>query len=215
LSARTLQGEGPVEGDVVVHSVPIRHLQAHGSSLRDAQGRGIGAVFVLNDVTRIRRLESMRTDFVANVSHELKTPITSIKGFVETLLENRDENPGRAAEPLSRDHRAAGGRLSAIIDDLLSLSRIEQDAGRNEIALAPGRIAPVIEAAALLCEASGGGEGHPDRPNVRRGARRPDQFRSSRTGARQSHGQCDQVQSGRRGHRSSCGEAGWPRLRSS
>ena len=62
-------------------------LQARGTSLRDARGRPIGAVIVLNDVTHLRRLENIRRDFVANVSHELKTPITSIKGFVETLLD--------------------------------------------------------------------------------------------------------------------------------
>ena len=67
----------------------------------------IGALLVMNDVTRLRRLENMRRDFVANVSHELKTPITSIKGFVETLIENP---PADEAEirPFPGDHQPAG-----------------------------------------------------------------------------------------------------------
>ena len=58
-------------------------------------GGGVGAVVVLNDVTRLKRLEAVRRDFVANVSHELKTPVTSIKGFAETLRGRRPRRPGR------------------------------------------------------------------------------------------------------------------------
>jgi signal transduction histidine kinase len=74
--------------------------------------------------TQLDRLESLRREFVANVSHELKTPVTTIKGFIETLLEGAKENPAdlqRFLEIISRQ----SDRLAAIIDDLLTLSRLE------------------------------------------------------------------------------------------
>ncbi|HLG28582.1 MAG TPA: ATP-binding protein [Candidatus Brocadiales bacterium] len=83
-----------------------------------------GAVLVFNDITDIRRLENMRIDFVANVSHELKTPITSIKGFVETLKERALNEPENARKFLDiiENHT---NRLNNLINDLLNLSRIE------------------------------------------------------------------------------------------
>ncbi len=83
-----------------------------------------GAVLVFNDITDIRRLENMRIDFVANVSHELKTPITSIKGFVETLKERALTEPENARKFLDiiENHT---NRLNNLINDLLNLSRIE------------------------------------------------------------------------------------------
>ncbi len=151
LVARTLQSDTSVEGELVIRGENLRYLQAHGSPLRDAQGRGMGAVIVLNDITRIRRLETLRSDFVANVSHELKTPITSIKGFVETLLENRSEDPeeGRRFLQIIAKH---ADRLTSIIDDLLSLSRIEQEAERADIPLELAEIEPIVQSAIQLCE---------------------------------------------------------------
>ncbi len=89
---------------------PIACCKPHGTALHDAQQRGIGAVIVLNDVTRFRQLENMRRDFVANVSHELKTPITSIKGFIETLLDGAMENPQDAERFLG--HHCQAGRAA-------------------------------------------------------------------------------------------------------
>jgi len=100
-------------------------LKLNASPLRDSRGASIGAVMVLHDVTDIRRLENIRRDFVANVSHELKTPITTIKGFVETLrdgaIDDR-EHAHRFLDIIANN----GDRLHAIIEDLLSLSRLEQ-----------------------------------------------------------------------------------------
>ncbi len=86
-----------------------------------------GVLVVMDDLTRLRRLESIRQDFVSNVSHELKTPITSIKGYVETLLEGALEDKENAEEFLKIVARQAA-RLEAIVEDLLSLSRIEGEA---------------------------------------------------------------------------------------
>ena len=99
----------------------------------DADKDQIGTLVVINDVTQLRRLENMRKDFVANVSHEIKTPLTAIKGFVETLHQGSVEKPEEAERFLGIIQKHVD-RLSSIIDDLLSLSRIEQEDERQAIA---------------------------------------------------------------------------------
>jgi two-component system phosphate regulon sensor histidine kinase PhoR len=150
-AAQALSASEPVEGEMIVAGDQELYLQAHGTSLRDAQGRKIGAVVVLNDVTRLRGLERMRREFVANVSHELRTPITSIKGFVETLLDGALENQTDAKRFLSVLGRQAD-RLNAIIEDLLLLSSIEQSTERAEVELQEAGIADVLRSASELCE---------------------------------------------------------------
>lgn len=109
-----------------------RFLQLYGSSLSDSKGGSNGAVLVLHDVTRTRQLEEVRRDFVANVSHELKTPVTSIKGFVETLLEGTVDDPQQARKFLKIIAKHSD-RLNAIIEDLLSLSRLEEDSEKRKL----------------------------------------------------------------------------------
>ncbi len=127
-----LSSEEPIERDIVVVGDPDIFLQVHGAKIGDAQGNSIGALVVLNDVTRLKTLEKIRRDFVANVSHELKTPITSIKGFLETLEEGAIKDPEHAEHFLKIIMRHTD-RLSAIIEDLLSLSRIERDTEKGEL----------------------------------------------------------------------------------
>ncbi len=150
--ARSLDSRDPVEGDIVLHNEAGEvYLQAHGSVLRDSQGQNIGALVVLNDVTRLRKLESIRRDFAANVSHELKTPITAIKGFVETLLDGaleQKEDARRFLEIILRQSE----RLHAIIEDLLALSRIEQESESGGIPLQEERLKDVLSAAVQACE---------------------------------------------------------------
>lgn len=83
-----------------------------------------GAVAVIHDITELERLESVRRDFVSNVSHELKTPLTAIHGYVETLLE-ADPIDGPTRGRFLRKIRRQSNRLSALVADLLTLSRIE------------------------------------------------------------------------------------------
>jgi two-component system, OmpR family, phosphate regulon sensor histidine kinase PhoR len=149
--ASALVCKRPVEGDVVLRNARERVVQAHGAALRDPAGRGIGAVIVLNDVSRLRQLENMRRDFAANVSHELKTPITSIKGFVETLLDGAVHDPGDAERFLRIIARQAD-RLNAIIEDLLSLSRIEKEAEAADIDLNVVGLREALNAAIHNCE---------------------------------------------------------------
>ena len=146
----TLSGEKLVEGDIVIIGDPDRILQAHGVPLRDGENKIIGALIVLNDISRLRAVETIRRDFVANVSHELKTPITSIKGFLETLRDGALHDPENAQRFLNIVIKHAD-RLSLIIEDLLSLSRIERDAEKGEIRLEQGSLNEVFEAVEKTC----------------------------------------------------------------
>ncbi len=149
---QALAGTEFTEGEVVLREGADRFLQAHGTVLRNGQGKRIGALIVLNDVTRLRRLERVRRDFVANVSHELKTPITSIKGFAEILREGALDDRGEAERFVEIIARQSD-RLEAIIEDLLTLSRIEQEAERQEVTLEEGSLCEVLEAAVQDCQA--------------------------------------------------------------
>jgi two-component system phosphate regulon sensor histidine kinase PhoR len=150
---RALASPDPVEADVLLHGDRERVMQARGSALHDLEGRAIGAVIVLNDVTDFRRLESIRRDFVANVSHELKTPVTSIKGFVETLLDGAMQDKVDS-ERFLRIIAKQADRLHAIIEDLLSLSKIEQSEDADAIALEPMGLRGVLESALAACRSA-------------------------------------------------------------
>ena len=144
----------PTTADIVLRGAGERFLQATATALRDARGREIGVLVVLNDVTQLRRLENIRRDFVSNVSHELKTPITSIKGFVETLRDGALEDGEHAERFLGIIARHAE-RLQAIIEDLLTLSRLEQDSDDYDIPRLETSLLDVIQAAVLDCAAKG------------------------------------------------------------
>jgi two-component system phosphate regulon sensor histidine kinase PhoR len=146
--SRVLTGDGPIEGEIVLHGPENKFLQLNGTLLQDIAGNKIGALVVLNDITRLRQLENIRREFVANVSHELKTPVTSIKGYVETLQEGALDDKDNVQKFLDivlkqSDH------LNAIVDDLLSLSRIEQDAESGEVQLTEENLGRILEAAVV------------------------------------------------------------------
>ncbi len=150
-ASRALNSDEPIEDDIQLHGEMDRVLLVRGTALRDGQARSIGAVIVLNDVTHYRHLENIRRDFVANVSHELKTPIASIKGFVETLLDGALNQPDDARRFLDIIAKQAD-RLNAIIEDLLSLSKIEQSEEAADLPLELGRIRDVLTSAASECQ---------------------------------------------------------------
>jgi two-component system phosphate regulon sensor histidine kinase PhoR len=144
--SETLSSEKPVEKEITIITGEERYLFGHGTLIRDIEGKKVGALFVLSDITRLRRLENVRKDFVANVSHEIKTPITAIKGFVELLRDDGkkdEEDVKRFLEIISKHVN----RLEAIIDDLLRLSRIEKDVETEGIQLMESRIKDVLESA--------------------------------------------------------------------
>ncbi|MBN1457300.1 MAG: PAS domain S-box protein [Sedimentisphaerales bacterium] len=150
----TLENDQPAESDFILNDGG-RFLQLYGAGLTDDKGSRSGAVLVLHDITRTRQLEEVRRDFVANVSHELKTPITSIKGFVETLQEgavNNAEEAGRFLEIIARH----ADRLNAIVDDLLSLSRLEEDGEKRRLAFEKTSVRPPLVSAIELAKVKTG-----------------------------------------------------------
>lgn len=121
-------------------------VQAMGIAAQESRVKG---VLVMTDITEIRRLEAMRREFVANVSHELKTPLTSIKGFTETLLNSASKSEEQTKKFLKiMEHDAT--RLSRLIEDLLELSKIESK--QIELRKQPLNIHKEIETTIELCK---------------------------------------------------------------
>jgi two-component system phosphate regulon sensor histidine kinase PhoR len=143
---RTLESRGEYNAEIAVPAPADRlrgqvvHLDVHGTPLPGSPAPG--AVLVFHDVTDLRRLERMRQDFVANASHELKTPLASIKAYVETLLDGAlhdDEVNVRFLRQI--DEQAE--RLSALILDLLSLARLES--GQDFFQHRPQPLRPLVD----------------------------------------------------------------------
>ena len=157
LIRKALQGEEGVQGDVAmgfvhqrsfaVTAAPVNPLDS-AAAAKDSPARPVsslapsGAVVVLHDVTELRRLERVRQDFVANVSHEFKTPLTAIQGFAETLLSGALDDPknNRRFLEIIREHAS---RLARLTDDLMKLARIE--AGKMEVQFSPVSLADLAE----------------------------------------------------------------------
>jgi len=138
------------EDDINLYHNGEKTLHLQSSPLLDANKEHIGTLVVFNDVTHLRRLENMRRDFVANVSHEIKTPLTAIKGFVETLHRGSVDDPEEARRFLGIIQKHAD-RLSSIVEDLLSLSRIEQEDEGKTIKLEEGYVKDVFQSAIQIC----------------------------------------------------------------
>jgi two-component system, OmpR family, phosphate regulon sensor histidine kinase PhoR len=122
------------EKDILLRQEGERIIHMQCIPLCNAGNERIGTLIVLHDVTQIRNLDTVRREFVANVSHEIKTPLTTIKGFVETLLQGSVESAEEKEKFLGIIKRHTD-RLEAIIKDLLSLARLEQqeiEEERNE-----------------------------------------------------------------------------------
>jgi len=151
---QVLPGGDEVTGEVEVGTVRRRSFSVTAAPVRAAGASS--AVLVLHDITELRRLERVRRDFVANVSHEFKTPLTAIQGFAETLLGGAldDKANRKRFMEIIREHAQ---RLARLTDDLLKLSRIE--AGRLELESRPVSVAALVngcvETARLKAESKG------------------------------------------------------------
>ncbi|MFQ6613315.1 MAG: ATP-binding protein [Fidelibacterota bacterium] len=126
---------------------PDRILQVRRTRIENSAPGHLAEILVFHDVTRLRSLEQVRQEFVSNVSHELKTPITSIKGFGETLLDENlsPEARRRFVQTILRQ----SDRMNALIEDLLELSRLDSDAPEirdtGETIELPKQLAAIIE----------------------------------------------------------------------
>ncbi len=127
-----------------------RTFSVNVGAVRESGGSVLGQIVVFSDITGLKRLMKMRTDFVANVSHELKTPLTAILGYVETLLTGGiDDKKNRAG--FLQKIADQSKRLHALIEDVLELSRIE--GGRYGAVLQPVEVQAVAEQALDLVRA--------------------------------------------------------------
>ena len=115
--------DSPKKIEQVIDGINKRKILCSGTALKDQEGNFIGNVIIVNDITKIKSLEKIRKDFVANVSHELKTPLTSLKGYVETLKTVDNEKDKLHFLNILEKHTS---RMNLIINDLLELSKLEE-----------------------------------------------------------------------------------------
>jgi two-component system, OmpR family, phosphate regulon sensor histidine kinase PhoR len=135
-----LSGQEQVTSEIVVGTVRPRSFAVTAAPVQASSHKG--AVLVLHEITDLRRLERVRQDFVANVSHEFRTPLTAIQGFAETLLAGALDDPAnrRRFVEIIREHSM---RLARLTQDLLKLSRIE--AGQLKLDFRPVSVTQLIE----------------------------------------------------------------------
>jgi two-component system phosphate regulon sensor histidine kinase PhoR len=109
-------------------------IDIYAASLSDDLGKPIGAVVVLHDISELKSLERIRTDFVANASHELKTPITAIRGLSESVIDDENIDRETILQFFNRIH-SQSIRLSQLVGDLMALSRLEVDLEEKQFSL--------------------------------------------------------------------------------
>lgn len=152
---RVRSSKVPLESSLTLYLYSVRHLQVHGISYNlttnGAASSSDGVLLVLNDISALKRLEQMRKDFVSNVSHELKTPVTSIKGFVETLIDGA-MNDRERADHFLRIILKQTDRIQEIIEDLLILARLEQN--DSPIATSNCTIRDILRSCIDFCRAA-------------------------------------------------------------
>jgi two-component system phosphate regulon sensor histidine kinase PhoR len=148
----------PVEDDIVIDADERMVLNIHSSALYDTHDERMGTLIIFRDITRIRLLETMHKDFAANVSHELKTPLTTIKGFIETLQQMMADGDNASDQDSSEQFGRFLGiieknvnRMVCLIEDLLALSRLERLKG-TDIQLETHPLADSIHKVARFCE---------------------------------------------------------------
>ncbi len=127
-------------------------VQSVNAPLRDEQGRTIGVVKTMRDVSREAEIERMKNDFVATVSHELRTPLTSISGYLDLILEGDTGPVNGLQQEFLGIVRSNAERLRHLIDDLLDVEKIE--AGRIQLKLSPVRLDRLVAEAVRTMDAA-------------------------------------------------------------
>lgn len=141
---RKIVNEGRAdETEIMVQHETDKIIQLSGTMLHDTENKNIGVLVVLNDITNLKHLDTLKRDLVANVSHELKTPVTTIKGFIETLREGAIREPQSAERFLEIVYKNTE-RLNAIIEDLLSLSHLEQASDIEDVSFNEENICEIL-----------------------------------------------------------------------
>src|SRR3989338_2436708 len=136
-----------IEKEITIISPQERHFSVQVSAVLVNPDRLSGVVAVFHDITELKRLDRMRAEFVANVSHEFKTPLTTIKGFVETLQDGAILDKEKAKRFLDIIHKHTE-RLEYLVNDLLSLAAIESQ--ESQLQLEPYDIGVIIDSVVSL-----------------------------------------------------------------
>jgi two-component system phosphate regulon sensor histidine kinase PhoR len=138
----------PVTKSIVLHQSGGKTIEANIVPIAGGESTNQGILAVLNDISELKKIDQIRKDFVANVSHELKTPLASISGFAETLMNENGENIETVNEFSRIIYEAQ--RLKTMINSLLELSRLEAD--KSEVKFQPTDIDTVLKSALHLMQ---------------------------------------------------------------
>lgn len=124
LIRESIQIKQPIKREIHVIAIHEDYFNVQTSVVLNERNEFIGIAAVFHNITELKKIDKMRSEFTANVSHELKTPLTSIKGFVETLLDGAINDKEKSKEFLNilKTHTE---KLENLINDLLNLSKIE------------------------------------------------------------------------------------------
>ena len=139
----SLTSSGALSREIAMGSGGGDTLLVAADPIRAASGQVTGVLVALDDMTRLRRLEQLRTDFAANVSHELRTPITNIKGYLDTLLEVGYDDPAQVSNFLEIAQRNAN-RLCTLVEDILLLAFLERPGAERQVSLRELPVADVV-----------------------------------------------------------------------
>jgi len=145
---KILETKEDIEKEIEIFEPCQKIIQFKGTYMVEEETKTEGILIVLSDFTQIKKLENIRKDFVANVSHEIKTPLTAILGAVETLLENdiKEKKRKKILKILAKHSQ----RLNNLITDILILSKIEQGTGKLE--LTPCSVSEIVDSAIDACK---------------------------------------------------------------
>ncbi|MEV2664321.1 ATP-binding protein [Paenibacillus larvae] len=142
LLADAIETHTRVREELMLHFPQEQILEVHVSPIVQGDGQRKGVLVVLHDITAVRRLERIRSEFVANVSHELKTPVAAVKGFAETLMAGALEDKEMARFFLQIIYDESD-RLNRLIGDILELSKIESK--RIPLQFSPVDVESIVE----------------------------------------------------------------------
>jgi len=147
----TLNTKSTEEEDIVIFDKDEKIVNTFSTPIHNSTKNRIGTLLVFHDVTHARRLDIVRKDFVANVSHEIKTPLTAIKGFVETLHYCIDGDKEQAERFLKIIIKHVN-RLDVILEDLLALAKLEKKEKKKEFIFEKQHIKDVLETAVQILD---------------------------------------------------------------
>ena len=148
--SEALSSQRPVAGEGAASVLPLdvagaeRAFRLRTTPMRDEDGRLLGAVTLLEDITHLREIDRLKSEFIATASHELRTPLTSVQMSVHLLLEGAAGTLALKQQELLQACKEDCERLERLMRDLLDLSRIE--AGKSAPQLAPVRVSDLVSA---------------------------------------------------------------------